>query len=140
MVPYVIKSKIHQNLIRLLNTSYVNTTGYACLCWFQYPQSTMLFPSVINIELRTFDFLYDSFKQNNVLTPLLLLSYLSVSFWFVQKFLSTKICHEDGVKNIQRQVMEWRKSGMKQKMCTARPSWKSISLQNLTYKDSSYRV
>ena len=29
---------------------------------------------------------------------------------------------------------------MKQQMCSARPSWKSISLQNLTYKDRLYKV
>ena len=63
-----------------------------------------------------------------------------MSFWFVQTFLTNKINHEDGVKSIQRQVLEWRKSGMKTKMCSARPSWKSITLQNLTYKDTLYKV
>ena len=66
--------------------------------------------------------------------------YISVSFWLVNTFLTSKINHEDGVKNIQRQILEWRKTGMKQQMCSARPSWKSISLQNLTYKDKLYKV
>ena len=65
---------------------------------------------------------------------------ISVSFWFINTFLTTKINHEDGVKNIQKQILEWRKTGMKQQMCSARPSWKSISLQNLTYKDRLYKV
>ena len=29
---------------------------------------------------------------------------------------------------------------MKTKMCSSRPSWKSITLQNLTYKDTLYKV
>ena len=150
MVTYVNKFKIHRNLIRLLNISYVNTTGYVCLCWYQYRWSTTWFPSVKIIKLRIYNvylldqlfkkFLY--FGSDNLMFRYF--SYFdhifSVSFWFVQKFLATKISHEDGVRNIQRQVLEWRKSGMKKKMCTARPSWKSISLQNLTYKDSSYKV
>ena len=68
------------------------------------------------------------------------IAWILVSFWFINTFLTTKINHEDGVKNIQKQILEWRKTGMKQQMCSARPSWKSISLQNLTYKDKLYKV
>jgi len=77
-----------------------------------------------------------------MLTPISLIYdlYCFLSFWFVQTFFTNKINHEEGVKSIQRQVLEWRKSGMKTKMCSSRPSWKSITLQNLTYKDTLYKV
>jgi delta24-sterol reductase len=44
------------------------------------------------------------------------------------------------VKHVQDQVIHWRASGDKRKMCTARPQWMSITQQKLNYKSTSYRV
>ena len=41
---------------------------------------------------------------------------------------------------IRSQVEAWPLRGLGAKMCTARPSWMSISQQNLGYKDSMYKV
>ena len=48
--------------------------------------------------------------------------------------------HEEKVKDVQRQVKEWRESGAKQKMCTGRPGSESITQQVLHYKDTSYKI
>jgi len=48
--------------------------------------------------------------------------------------------HEERVKNIQEQVRRWKVEGRGRKMCTARPSWKSISPQSIAYKGSMYRI
>jgi hypothetical protein len=41
---------------------------------------------------------------------------------------------------VQRQVRSWRVEGGGRKMCSARPSWMSISQQTLGYKDTLYKV
>ena len=61
---------------------------------------------------------------------------LKIRFWR-SKGLET---HRDRVRNVQEQVREWKVSGRGRKMCTARPSWMSISQQKLGYKDRMYRV
>ena len=38
------------------------------------------------------------------------------------------------------QVRAWKTKGRGAKMCTARPSWMSISQQSLGYKDNMYKV
>jgi len=48
--------------------------------------------------------------------------------------------HEAGVAKIQEQVRAWKTKGRGAKMCTARPSWMSISQQSLGYKDNMYKV
>jgi len=48
--------------------------------------------------------------------------------------------HETGVSKIQEQVRSWKTKGKGAKMCTARPSWMSISQQSLGYKDNMYKV
>ena len=48
--------------------------------------------------------------------------------------------HKERVKFVQKQVLDWQIHGKGRKMCTARPSWMSITQQTVTYKDSSYRV
>jgi len=48
--------------------------------------------------------------------------------------------HEDRVNKIQEQVRRWRVEGKGRKMCTARPSWKSVSPQSIAYKGSMYRI
>jgi delta24-sterol reductase len=48
--------------------------------------------------------------------------------------------HEERVAKIQEQVRRWRVEGRGRKMCTARPSWKSVSPQSIAYKGSMYRI
>ena len=43
-------------------------------------------------------------------------------------------------RKVQEQVRAWRKEGQGRKMCTARPSWMSISQQKLGYKERMFRV
>ena len=61
---------------------------------------------------------------------------LVIRFWLMRG----RNNHEDNVKKVQDQVREWRKEGRGRKMCTARPSWMSISQQQLGYKDRMFRV
>ena len=64
--------------------------------------------------------------------------WLNIKFWC---FLGEN-SHTNNVKKVQNQVKKWRAEGQPngQKMCTARPSWMSISQQNLGYKSRLYRV
>ena len=48
--------------------------------------------------------------------------------------------HEHSVRNVQKQVKEWRSQGMTRRMCTSRPSYKSITPAILTYKDKLHLV
>ena len=48
--------------------------------------------------------------------------------------------HQKNVRKVQEQVRAWRKEGQGRKMCTARPSWMSISQQKLGYKERMFRV
>ena len=48
--------------------------------------------------------------------------------------------HDDKVKNVQRQIEEWMASGSDQPMCTARPGWQSITLQQQHYKKRMYNI
>ena len=42
--------------------------------------------------------------------------------------------HQERVDFVQKQVLDWQKFGDGRKMCTARPTWMSISQQKITYK------
>jgi len=70
------------------------------------------------------------------LWDLISLWQLKFRFWRCQG----PATHKDRVRKVQEQVREWRVSGRGRKMCTARPSWMSISQQKLGYKDRMYRV
>jgi len=48
--------------------------------------------------------------------------------------------HEKRVKDIQRQVNEWKKEGSKVKMCTARPGWLTVSLRVGKYKKTMKNI
>ena len=65
-----------------------------------------------------------------------LVSYWSVIFSYWLSSWSGANRHADKVKKVQEQVRE--RDG--KQMCTARPSWKSISHQRLGYKDRMHRV
>ena len=44
------------------------------------------------------------------------------------------------VHDVQRQIVEWKESGSKQRMCTGRSENKSITLQRLHYKRSLHKI
>ena len=48
--------------------------------------------------------------------------------------------HQERLEFVQKQVLDWQKIGNGRKMCTARPTWMSITQQKITYKDTAYRV
>lgn len=44
------------------------------------------------------------------------------------------------VADVQRQVREWNASGRKTRMCTARPSWMTMSLRHGKYKSTHTNI
>ena len=52
----------------------------------------------------------------------------------------TNVDHEERLNRIQKQLIEWRKLPERKVMCTARPSWKSISFQPMAYKNRMHKV
>ena len=44
------------------------------------------------------------------------------------------------MKKVQKQIEEWKESGCEQPMCTARPGWQSITLQQQHYKKRMYNI
>uniref|UniRef100_A0A0K2UHG8 Delta(24)-sterol reductase n=1 Tax=Lepeophtheirus salmonis TaxID=72036 RepID=A0A0K2UHG8_LEPSM len=48
--------------------------------------------------------------------------------------------HEEKLKDVQRQVRHRLDTGDKRPMCTARPGYKSITLQQITYKETCYKI
>lgn len=73
----------------------------------------------------------------SVVYDILLFIRTRVNFWMRSRN-STK--HEEKVADVQAQVRAWRDAGCKQPMCTARPGWKSITLQKQTYKERMYGI
>jgi len=61
---------------------------------------------------------------------------LLVRFWFCKNNEN----HQKNVEKVQEQVKAWASEDRGRKMCTARPSWMSISQQQLGYKDRMFRV
>lgn len=49
-------------------------------------------------------------------------------------------CHGERVAIVQRQVRDWICSGSGRQMCTARPQWKSITVQRLVYKERLHKI
>eukprot|EP00041_Stephanoeca_diplocostata_P015048 m.284330 g.284330 ORF g.284330 m.284330 type:complete len:603 (+) comp19906_c0_seq2:154-1962(+) len=63
-----------------------------------------------------------------------------VFFYLRTKFIQVGGDHASKIKKIQDQVLEWKSSGSKKRMCTARGGWLSISPKRSTYKSESFRV
>ena len=68
-------------------------------------------------------------------------------FWWVRTRLNFLTCsrnsnlrHEQKVQDVQDQVEAWKASGCEQPMCTARPGWQSITLQQQHYKKRMYNI
>ena len=65
---------------------------------------------------------------------------LGIINFFTKLLTKSTLNHEQKVKDVQNQVKEWIASGSKKKMCTARPVWKSITIQKVTYKERMWQI
>jgi len=85
-------------------------------------------------------------KWDVLVSPFLLpVSFLWDTFCFWRLWINYWLSKPDRehlakVAHVQAQVRAWRREGKGRKMCTARPSWMSISQQKLGYKDKMYKV
>ncbi|XP_061594078.1 delta(24)-sterol reductase [Cololabis saira] len=66
--------------------------------------------------------------------------YYYVRAWLIFKMCSAPKLHEQRVRDIQRQVREWRKEGAKTHMCTGRPGWLTVSLRVGKYKKTHKNI
>ncbi|KAL2089571.1 hypothetical protein ACEWY4_014259 [Coilia grayii] len=66
--------------------------------------------------------------------------YYYVRAWIIFKMCSAPKQHDQRVKDIQRQVREWRKEGGKTHMCTGRPGWLTVSLRVGKYKKTHKNI
>lgn len=66
--------------------------------------------------------------------------FLYVRNWVAFNFQGARRKHEDKVADVQRQVLEWHKSGRNKPICTGRPGWMTMSLHNPKYKNRLYKV
>lgn len=76
----------------------------------------------------------------SVIWDLIVLWRIKIRFWISEATGQKVRLHQEKVQRVQEQVRAWRTEGNGRKMCTARPSWMSISQQKLGYKDWMYRV
>lgn len=66
--------------------------------------------------------------------------YYYVRAWIIFKMCSAPKLHDQRVRDIQRQVREWRKAGDKKFMCTGRPGWLTVSLRVGKYKKTHKNI
>ncbi|KAK9761474.1 hypothetical protein K7432_013604 [Basidiobolus ranarum] len=66
--------------------------------------------------------------------------YFRLRNWYVRKFLSTPYLHDQRVRGVQAQVKKWNQSGRKGLMCTARPTWMTMSTRIATFKEDCSRI
>ena len=66
--------------------------------------------------------------------------YSAVRSYIVFKMNSAPKKHAEKVKRVQRQVREWKDSGSRQPMCTARPGWQTMSPSNMDYKKKMHQI
>ena len=76
---------------------------------------------------------------------LLPISFLYDIYWYLRSkwilFMGSAAGkHQEKVDFVQKQVLDWQTFGNGRKMCTARPTWMSITQQKITYKDNAYQV
>ncbi|XP_033219079.1 delta(24)-sterol reductase-like [Belonocnema kinseyi] len=60
--------------------------------------------------------------------------------WIVFNLSTAPRQHRKKVKEVQKQVRKWKESGEQQLMCTARPSWQTMSFRQGTYKSSMFNI
>ncbi|KAG7316673.1 hypothetical protein KOW79_020214 [Hemibagrus wyckioides] len=67
-------------------------------------------------------------------------AYYYVRAWIIFKMCSAPKLHNQRVRDIQRQVREWKKDGGKAYMCTGRPGWLTVSLRVGKYKKTHKNI
>lgn len=60
--------------------------------------------------------------------------------WYIAKVKSAPEKHPERVAYIQDQVKEWSRQGKKNRMCTARPGWMTVSPRHALYKKTLFTV
>jgi len=60
------------------------------------------------------------------------------TYWISRR--TSHLRHFEKVKDVQKQVEQWKESGCEQPMCTARPGWQSITFQQQLYKKRMFNV
>ncbi|KAJ8388495.1 hypothetical protein AAFF_G00133710 [Aldrovandia affinis] len=66
--------------------------------------------------------------------------YYYLRAWIIFKMCSAPKQHDQRVRDIQRQVREWKKEGEKTYMCTGRPGWLTVSLRVGKYKKTHKNI
>ncbi|XP_036710208.1 delta(24)-sterol reductase isoform X2 [Balaenoptera musculus] len=66
--------------------------------------------------------------------------YYYVRAWVVFKLSSAPRLHEQRVRDIQKQVRDWKEQGSKTFMCTGRPGWLTVSLRVGKYKKTHKNI
>ncbi|XP_008568367.1 PREDICTED: delta(24)-sterol reductase isoform X2 [Galeopterus variegatus] len=66
--------------------------------------------------------------------------YYYVRAWVVFKLSSAPRLHGQRVRDIQKQVREWKEQGSKTFMCTGRPGWLTVSLRVGKYKKTHKNI
>ncbi|XP_067893059.1 delta(24)-sterol reductase [Heterodontus francisci] len=66
--------------------------------------------------------------------------YYYLRAWLVFKMCSAPKQHDQRVRDIQRQVREWKNEGSKTYMCTGRPGWLTVSLRVGKYKKTHKNI
>uniref|UniRef100_W5L1N3 Delta(24)-sterol reductase n=1 Tax=Astyanax mexicanus TaxID=7994 RepID=W5L1N3_ASTMX len=69
--------------------------------------------------------------------------YYYVRAWIIFKMCSAPKLHDQRVRDIQRQVREWKKEGGKKHMCTGRPGWLTnimINMMDILQVDTKRQV
>uniref|UniRef100_A0AAX7TVT1 Delta(24)-sterol reductase n=1 Tax=Astatotilapia calliptera TaxID=8154 RepID=A0AAX7TVT1_ASTCA len=67
-------------------------------------------------------------------------AYYYARAWLIFKMCSAPKLHDQRVRDIQRQVRDWRKEGTKTYMCTGRPGWLTVSLRVGKYKKTHKNI
>ena len=76
----------------------------------------------------------------SLLSDIYLYTAIKLSYKSLKR-LDNRDKHDRRVRDIQRQVRQWIAAGSGAKMCTARPSYKNISMmQEFTYKKTMHQV
>jgi len=86
-------------------------------------------------------------EQNWIFVSILVPISLTYDFYdyackLVDRFHAylTYVHHDERLRRVQRQLKEWRELPERKVMCTARPSWKSISFQPMAYKNKMHKI
>ncbi|XP_076873148.1 delta(24)-sterol reductase [Brachyhypopomus gauderio] len=66
--------------------------------------------------------------------------YYYARAWIIFRMCSAPKLHEQRVRDVQRQVREWRKDGGRSHMCTGRPGWLTVSLRVGKYKKTHRNI